>query len=99
MSNAQDLVDRRCSRECLAESVDLHRLHAFGSNYTLIPPLGGLTVENVIAALRRGPLRVTNPPCSFIDLMSTIYFVFVAHPLRLRKRLESHSKRAQNEAA
>jgi len=31
--------------------------------------------------------------------MSTIYFVFVAHPRRRRKRLESHGKPAQNDAA
>jgi hypothetical protein len=43
-------------------------------------------VENVIAALRTGRLEVTNPSCSFRDLVSTIYFVFVAHPLRRRKR-------------
>jgi hypothetical protein len=36
--------------------------------------------------LRSGPLRLTNPPCSFVDLISTIYFVFVAHPWRLRRK-------------
>jgi predicted metal-dependent phosphoesterase TrpH len=70
----------------LIATSDAHQLHAFGSNYTSVPPLAELTVENVIDALRAGPLRLTNPPCSLIDLMSTIYFVFVAHPLRRRKR-------------
>jgi predicted metal-dependent phosphoesterase TrpH len=70
----------------LIATSDAHRLHAFGSNYTSIPLPADLTTESVIAALRTGPLRVTNPPCSFIDLMSTIYFVFIAHPLRRRKR-------------
>jgi predicted metal-dependent phosphoesterase TrpH len=78
----------RFSKPLIATS-DAHRLHAFGSNYTSIPRPADLTVENVIRALRSGPLRVTNPPCSVIDLISTIYFVFVVHPWRRRKRLES----------
>jgi predicted metal-dependent phosphoesterase TrpH len=91
-------VAKRFGKPLIATS-DAHRLHAFGANYTSIPRPAELTVENVISALRSAPLRVTNPPCSFIDLMSTIYFVFVAHPRRLRKRLESHGKTHQNEAA
>jgi len=91
-------VAKRFGKPLIATS-DAHRLHAFGANYTSILAPAELTVENVISALRSAPLRVTNPPCSFIDLMSTIYFVFVAHPWRLRKRLESHGKTAQNEAA
>lgn len=78
-------IAERFQKPLIATS-DAHRLHAFGSNYTSIPRPAELTVENVLATLRRGPLRVTNPPCSFIDLISTIYFVFVAHPWRLRKR-------------
>ena len=70
----------------LIATSDAHRLHAFGSNYTSIPRPAALTVENVLEALRHGPLRVTNPPCGFVDLVSTIYFVFVAHPWRRRKR-------------
>jgi len=82
-------VAERFGKPLIATS-DAHQLHAFGANYTSIPRPADLTVECVINALRTGPLRTTNPPCSFIDLMSTIYFVFVAHPVRLRKRLESH---------
>jgi predicted metal-dependent phosphoesterase TrpH len=78
-------IANRFNKPLIATS-DAHRLHAFGSNYTSIPQPAELTIENVIAMLRSGPLRVTNPPCSFIDLVSTIYFVFVAHPWRLRKR-------------
>jgi hypothetical protein len=81
-------VARQFGKPLIATS-DAHRLHAFGANYTSIPRPAELAVQNVIDALRKGPLRVTNPPCSFFDLISTIYFVFVAHPLRLRKRLES----------
>jgi predicted metal-dependent phosphoesterase TrpH len=77
----------------LIATSDAHRLHAFGSNYTSIPRLDELTVENVLETLRRGPLRVTNPPCGFVDLVSTIYFVFVAHPWRRRKRFSLHSCR------
>jgi predicted metal-dependent phosphoesterase TrpH len=73
-------------RKPLIATSDAHQLHAFGSNYTSIPRPAELTVENVLAALRQGPLRVTNPPCGLIDLISTIYFVFVAHPWRMRKR-------------
>ena len=76
----------------LVATSDAHQLHAFGSNYTSIPRPAELTVENVIEVLRRGPLRTTNPPCSFIDLVSTIYFVFVVHPWRRRKRLESETQ-------
>ena len=73
-------------RKPLIATSDAHRLHAFGSNYTSIPGPAELTVENVIEALRSGVLRVKNPPCSFVDLISTIYFVFVAHPWRRRKK-------------
>jgi predicted metal-dependent phosphoesterase TrpH len=75
----------RFKRPLIATS-DAHRLHAFGSNYTSIPRPVALTVENVLAALRNGPLRLTNPPCGFMDLISTVYWVFVAHPLRRLSR-------------
>jgi hypothetical protein len=41
-----------------------------------------LTCENVFAALRNGPLRLTSPPCSLVDLVSAIYFIFLVHPFR-----------------
>lgn len=78
------VMAERFGKPLIATS-DAHQLHAFGSNYTSIPHPGEVTVESVIEAVRRGPLRVTNPPCSLVDLISTIYFVFVAHPWR-RKR-------------
>lgn len=77
----------------LIATSDAHQLHAFGSNYTSIPRPAELTLENVLETLRRGPLRLTNPPCSFVDLVSTIYFVFVAHPWRRRKRFSLSSCR------
>jgi predicted metal-dependent phosphoesterase TrpH len=70
----------------LIATSDAHRLHAFGSHYTSIPRPVELTIENVLAALREGPLRLTSPPCGFVDLVSTIYFVFVTHEWRVRKR-------------
>jgi predicted metal-dependent phosphoesterase TrpH len=80
-------VAQRFQKPLIATS-DAHRLHAFGANYTSIPLSADPTVENVLAALR-GPLRITNPPCSLRDLLSTLYFVFVAHPRRRRKRFDS----------
>jgi predicted metal-dependent phosphoesterase TrpH len=74
----------------LIATSDAHQLHAFGSNYTSIPLPAELTIESAFAALRRGPLRLTNPPCSLRDLLSTIYWVFVAHPLRRRKKMEDN---------
>src|SRR6266513_5853055 len=73
-------------RKPLIATSDAHRLHAFGSHYTSIPMPPELTVENVFAALRAGPLSLTSPPCSFDDLVSTVYFLFLAHPFRRRKR-------------
>ncbi|HVF70446.1 MAG TPA: PHP-associated domain-containing protein [Chthoniobacterales bacterium] len=77
-------IAERFQKPLIATS-DAHRLHAFGSNYTSIPRPAELTVDSVLAALH-GPLKVTNPACSLGDLVSTIYFVFVAHPWRRRKR-------------
>jgi predicted metal-dependent phosphoesterase TrpH len=84
-------VAKRFNKPLIATS-DAHRLHAFGANYTCIPRPTALTVDNVIRVLRSGLFRATNPPCSFIDLMSTIYWVFVVHPFKRRKRLESETQ-------
>jgi predicted metal-dependent phosphoesterase TrpH len=79
-------VASRFGKPLIATS-DAHRLHAFGQHYTSIPMPQALTVENVFAALRKGQLRLTSPPCSFTDLVSAIYFVFVTHPFRLRRKI------------
>lgn len=85
-------VAARFKKPLIATS-DAHRLHAFGSNYTSIPRPVALTIENVLAALRKGPLRLTNPACGFMDFVSTVYWVFVAHPLRrLSRRHDRGSK-------
>lgn len=65
---------------------DAHQLHAFGSHYTSIPRPQELTIENVIATLRSGQLRPTSPPCSIMDIVQALYFIYVVHPLRLRRR-------------
>jgi len=79
-------VASRFGKPLIATS-DAHRLHAFGQHYTSIPIPPALTVENIFAALRNGPLRLTSPPCSFADLVSAIYFVFLAHSFRLRRKI------------
>src|SRR5438876_777685 len=76
-------------RKPLIATSDAHRLPAFGRHYTSIRVPPALTVENVFAALRNGPLRLTSPPCSFTDLASVIYFVFLAHPFRVRRKFGS----------
>src|SRR5436305_9781117 len=81
-------VASRFGKPLIATS-DAHRLHAFGRHYTGIPMPPALTVENVFAALRVGPLSLTSPPCRFADLVSTVYFVFLAHPFRVRRKFAS----------
>ena len=74
----------------LIATSDAHRLSAFGSHYTSIPRPRELTVDAIFAALRSGPLRLTSPPASIKDLVSAFYFIFVEHPIRLRRRGSSH---------
>lgn len=71
-------------RKPLLATSDAHRLNAFGSHYTSIPRPAELTAENVFAAIRQGPLRLTSPPSSLDEIMRAIYFVFIAHPLHRR---------------
>jgi predicted metal-dependent phosphoesterase TrpH len=70
----------------LVATSDAHRLHAFGRHYTTIPRPPELTAESVFSALRTGPVSLTSPPASFVDLMSTAYFIFLAHPFRRRRK-------------
>jgi predicted metal-dependent phosphoesterase TrpH len=77
-------VARKFGKPLIATS-DAHRLHAFGRHYTSMPPVAEMTCENVLAALRRGPLRLTSPGASLHDLVSAIYFIFMAHPFRRRQ--------------
>ena len=89
--------NRRAEREAarfgkrMIATSDAHRLSAFGSHYTSIPRPAELTVDAVFAALRTGPLRLTSPPATMKDLISAFYFIFVEHPLRLRRRDRLHA--------
>ena len=77
-------VAAQFSKPLIATS-DAHQLHAFGRHYTSIPRSTALTIENVFAALRQGLLRLTSPPASMVDLASAIYWIFLAHPFKLRR--------------
>src|SRR5215813_1634920 len=79
-------VATRFGKPLIATS-DAHRLHAFGRHYTSMPMPPALTVENVFAGLRGGQLRLTSPRSSLTDFVSAIYFVFLTHPFRLRRRM------------
>src|SRR6058998_3830308 len=74
----------------LIATSDAHQLHAFGRHYTSIPRPSRLTVGNVFAALQEGPLRLTSPPASMVDLASAIYWIFLAHPFKLRRSQHRH---------
>src|SRR5881392_3834503 len=78
-------VARRFGKPLVATS-DAHRLDAFGRHYTNIPRPAELTFENVLTALRSERITLTSPPCSFADLVNAIYFVFLAHPFRRRRK-------------
>jgi predicted metal-dependent phosphoesterase TrpH len=78
----------------LVATSDAHRLHAFGRHYTSIPRPPELTAESVFTALRTGPLRLTSPAASFADIVSTAYFVFLAHPFRRRRKRRRTTSRS-----
>src|SRR6267154_1919590 len=79
-------VATRFGKPMIATS-DAHRLHAFGGHYTSMPMPPALTLETVFAGLRNGPLRLTSPACSLTDFLSAIYFVFLKHPFRVRRKM------------
>jgi predicted metal-dependent phosphoesterase TrpH len=79
-------VATRFGKPMIATS-DAHRLHAFGRHYTSMPIPPALNIENVLAGLRSGPLRLTSPPSSMTDFVSAIHFVFLTHPFRVRRKM------------
>src|SRR6266576_579449 len=79
-------VATRFGKPMIATS-DAHRLHAFGRHYTSMSMPPALTLEHVFAGLLSGPLRLTSPACRFTDFVSAIYFVFLTHPFRVRRKL------------
>jgi predicted metal-dependent phosphoesterase TrpH len=88
-------VASRFGKPLIATS-DAHRLHAFGRHYTSIPAPTALTTESVFAALRSGPLRLTSPASSITDLVSAIYFVFLAHPFRVRRKIAASRRKSSS---
>ena len=88
-------VASRFGKPLIATS-DAHRLHAFGRHYTSIPMPSALTLENVFAALRGDRLRLTSPACSFADLVNAIYFVFLAHPFRVRRKIAAARRQSSS---
>jgi len=52
-----------------------------------MPMPSALTIENVLAGLRSGPLRLTSPSSSLKDFVSAIHFVFLTHPFRVRRKM------------
>jgi len=92
-------VAKKFGKPLIATS-DAHRLHAFGRNYTSIPRPAGLTIDNVFAALRHGPLRLTSPAASIVDLCSAIYWIFLAHPFRRGRQLrDSQAAKSDRQVA
>jgi predicted metal-dependent phosphoesterase TrpH len=79
-------VATRFDKPMIATS-DAHRLNAFGCHYTSMPMPPALTVENVFAGLRSGPLRLTSPASSLKDFLGAVYFVFLTHPFRVRRKM------------
>jgi predicted metal-dependent phosphoesterase TrpH len=79
-------VSKRFNKPLIATS-DAHQLHAFGNHYTRIRRPSELTIENVLAALRNGPLHLTSPPASIADLASAIYWIFLKHPFQRRRSI------------
>lgn len=88
-------VASRFDKPLIATS-DAHRLHAFGRHYTSIPMPSELTVENVFAMLRSGPLRLTSPASTVADLVNAVYFVFLAHPFRVRRKIAASRRNSPN---
>ena len=92
-------VARTFGKPLIATS-DAHRLHAFGRHYTSIPRLVELRAENVFAALRHGPLHLTSPAASIVDLCSAIYWIFLAHPFRRGRQLrDSQAAKSDRQVA
>ena len=91
-------VAAQFNKPLLATS-DAHQLSAFGSHYTSIPRSNELTPESVFAELRAGRGRLTSPPASMADLLSTMYFIFVLHPMQRRRKAHEHGRCAHAPAA
>ena len=78
-------VAERFGKPLLATS-DAHQVSAFGAHYTSVPRPLELTPESVFQALRSGVGRTTSPPATLAEIVSTLFFIFLAHPVRQRTR-------------
>lgn len=78
-------VAARFGKPLLATS-DAHQVSAFGAHYTSVPRPLELTPESVFQALRSGVGRTTSPPATLAEIVSTLFFIFLAHPVRQRTR-------------
>ena len=78
-------VAARFGKPLLATS-DAHQVSAFGAHYTSVPRPLELTPESVFQALRSGAGRLTSPPATLAEIVSTLFFIFLAHPVRQRTR-------------
>src|SRR5262249_23088774 len=90
-------VATRFGKPMIATS-DAHRLHAFGRHYTSMPMPPALTIENVFAGLRSGPLRLTSPPSSLTDFVSTAYLFSSPLPFVFARSLAEFEKSEANAA-
>ncbi len=72
---------KRTGKPLIATS-DAHRLHDFGRHYTSMRSPAEITVQNIFQGLRDGPLKISSPPATFAAILSAIYFIYIAHPLR-----------------
>ena len=84
-------------RKPMIATSDAHRLHAFGRHYTSMPMPRALTVEEVFAGLHSGPLHLTSPASSLKDFVGAIYFVFLTHPFRVRRKMAAPSSAERTE--
>ncbi len=83
-------VAAQCGKPLIATS-DAHQLRAFGQHYTTLQRPEPLTAESIFEQLRAGQFELTSPPASLAEIFSTFYFVFVEHPIRMRReRREGH---------
>ena len=82
---------KRTGKPLIATS-DAHRLHDFGRHFTSMRSPTEITVQNIFQGLRDGPLKLSSPPATFADIVSAVYFIYIAHPYRTH----SHGTTAHN---
>ncbi len=76
---------------------DAHRLPAFGRHFTSIAASSASSPETVFEELRAGRTRLTSPAATITDLLSTIYFVFLAHPVRTHRHRSKQKEHGRSQ--